>query len=242
MTWLRLDDGFTDHPKVAALSPRAFQAHVTGMAYCARNLTDGFIPARKAKDIAGEALPELVAKPRQGKPLWTKTGTEYEIHDYLDYNPTRESVLAERARNTERKARSRHGVSHGVTPDGTDGVSPNAPVPVSLDPEPIPSREKRNGLPPCLSQEVQYGDAEPVTIASVIRSEMQAKWGMQSPADIGAFDAIVASSCFPGCEGSLDQAYACQDVISKAIEKASGNMRGSMRLIDKIMTEDRGRV
>lgn len=44
MTWVRLDDEFGEHPKIAALSDSALALFVTGLAYCNRNLTDGFIP------------------------------------------------------------------------------------------------------------------------------------------------------------------------------------------------------
>ena len=46
--WLsgRLDDGFPEHPKVQQVGGDAAWLHVCALAYCNRNLTDGFIAAQ----------------------------------------------------------------------------------------------------------------------------------------------------------------------------------------------------
>ena len=56
MTWLRIDDCMPDHPKVDGLSDRAFRAHVTGLCYCARHLTDGNVPQTVADRIARQPV------------------------------------------------------------------------------------------------------------------------------------------------------------------------------------------
>ena len=43
MAWLRIDDGFVEHPKVYDLSDRSFRLHVAAHCYSARNLTDGVL-------------------------------------------------------------------------------------------------------------------------------------------------------------------------------------------------------
>ena len=55
MSWVKLDDRYFDNPKIAALSDSAKVAHLESMTYCARELTDGFIPLKKAKAIAGRS-------------------------------------------------------------------------------------------------------------------------------------------------------------------------------------------
>ena len=45
MVWVKLDDQFTENPKVVQAGPLASWLHVCGLVYCSRNLTDGFIPA-----------------------------------------------------------------------------------------------------------------------------------------------------------------------------------------------------
>lgn len=47
MTWVRLDDGMLDNPKVAAhLGPLGIAMQVAGLLWSARNLTDGIVPSR----------------------------------------------------------------------------------------------------------------------------------------------------------------------------------------------------
>lgn len=82
MSWVRLDDQFTRHPKVARLSDKAFRAHVDALCYCACFLTDGYIPANEVK-ARGKVLAELTLE------LWARYENGYVIHDYLDYNLSR---------------------------------------------------------------------------------------------------------------------------------------------------------
>jgi hypothetical protein len=46
MSWVRLDDSFPEHPKVIALTDAAFRAHVRGLCYAGRFLTDGLTRRR----------------------------------------------------------------------------------------------------------------------------------------------------------------------------------------------------
>lgn len=94
MTWVRLDDEFPENPKIAALTPEAFRAHVLALCYCSRNLTDGYMPAQVAQMFAGSKrqVTEL-AKAN----LWEPDGNGgFNVHDYLEYNPTRRYVLEQR--------------------------------------------------------------------------------------------------------------------------------------------------
>jgi len=127
MGWLRLDDGFTDHPKVAGLSALAFRAHVEGLVYCARYLTDGLVPKAKGPSSA-RVIAELE---RAG--LWTATRGGYRIHDYLDWNPSRADADAKRA------AKSMAGAKGAASRwQGQSHSRGNAPVPV---PVPVPKEQ-----------------------------------------------------------------------------------------------------
>ena len=46
MSWVRLDDEFPDHKKVAGLSNDAFCLHVTAMCWVAKWQTDGKLPGK----------------------------------------------------------------------------------------------------------------------------------------------------------------------------------------------------
>lgn len=128
MAWLRLDDGFGEHPKIDALSDTAFRLHVCGMAYSARNHTDGLIPLDKVRRLIPRyrqtALQELL-----DTGLWKPVlDGAFTIHDFLDYNPSREQVMADRKRNADRQAAWREGRRNGVT-NGVSNAAPTRPDP-----------------------------------------------------------------------------------------------------------------
>lgn len=129
MTWVRLDDLMPDHPKVAPLSNRAFRVHIHGLCYSARALTDGYIPAIIAHRLCPggrRAADELVEAG-----IWARIGDGYEIHDFSEYQQSREHVLEQRAKTADRVARWRDMKRdrNGVTTPVSNGVSNAAPDP-----------------------------------------------------------------------------------------------------------------
>jgi hypothetical protein len=120
MTWVKLDDGFCDHPKVALLPLKARWTHLHGLCYCNRFLTDGFIPVEIAHRWEGAGACATLVE----KGLWLLHEGSYEISGYLEWNPSKDDVqeqrrLAEerRAADTDRKRRVR--AESGRTNDGT---------------------------------------------------------------------------------------------------------------------------
>ncbi len=109
MTWVRLDDGFAEHPKIAALSDGALALWITGLSYCNRNLTDGFIPRGvgygQLRYCDGNAVPAIRELESLG--MWTETDGGWEVHDYLDYQPSKADVLS--LREARKAAGSRGG-------------------------------------------------------------------------------------------------------------------------------------
>ena len=131
MVWAKLDDEILDNPKIVNAGVFGFALHIAGIAWCARNLTDGKIPAAKVRALlmldrvnidtanplalidgprsmsGDEGLDALlVADHLVACGLWRTIAGGYEINDYLDYNPSREKVLAERARGAKRAKES----------------------------------------------------------------------------------------------------------------------------------------
>jgi hypothetical protein len=104
MTWFRIDDGLSDHPKWLATPPAARGLWVTAGAWCSKHLTDGLVPTH--------VLPMLGGKPKDARDLiaaglWVKVPDGWQIHDFLDRNPSREKVEAERAAARKRVADAR---------------------------------------------------------------------------------------------------------------------------------------
>ncbi len=103
MSWVRLDDGLSDNPKLVGLSDRAFRVYINGLCYCARNLTDGLVPVGATRSLGATPrhVAELVAAGR-----WEQHENGWMVHDYLKYNPTREQA---EQRQQRRKAAGRLG-------------------------------------------------------------------------------------------------------------------------------------
>ena len=103
MAWGALDDGFYDHPKVSALGPYMLACiglHALAISYCNRHLTDGLIPKDEIPRLAGD-LSHLLSEGHPWKlverlvavNLWEENGSNFAIHDYLDYNRSRRHVM-----------------------------------------------------------------------------------------------------------------------------------------------------
>ncbi len=141
MAWLKIDDQYLFHPKVieAGLEGRAL--HMASMTYCAGQLTDGFIPlsvlgllgAMAGLPDANEAAVTLVAVG-----LWDEWGEGWRVHDYLDYNPTRETVTAKRAESKERMRQLR-GLRSPDVRANKERTSPDVQRLPSPSPSPGPS-------------------------------------------------------------------------------------------------------
>ena len=134
MTWLRLDDGFADHPKVKRLSDRALRLHLAGMLRCAYWLSDGRIDGDEVRRLLPRVTPATVAELVDAG-VWEVVEGGYAVHDWLDYNPPREQFLAERKRNAERQRKWKAGraATDAVTNAVSNGVAngaPSRPVPL----------------------------------------------------------------------------------------------------------------
>jgi hypothetical protein len=154
MSWVRLDDGFADHPKVSELDDRAFRIHIWALWYSARHLTDGFIahealagcPLVSRRYTLDRAQASLI-----GARLWKRRKRGIQIRDFLEFNPSRAQVLDKRQQNADRQARYRErhkqprnasrnasraeGVTHTPTPPqkAGNGTAPLGSVPLPLD-------------------------------------------------------------------------------------------------------------
>jgi len=103
MTWVKLDDGFPEHPKAVGLSDAALACWVRGLCYASRNLTDGGVPTPALRLVGTrKAATELVAAG-----LWDETPDGWFVHDYGEHQRTRDEVETQREQNRERARVSR---------------------------------------------------------------------------------------------------------------------------------------
>jgi len=105
MPWFKVDESFANHPKVTNAGNAAIGLWVRCGTYAAQYLTDGHIPANIARTYGKPR--EVTALLEAG--LWVpcEDGDGYVMPDYLDYNPSKEQVLAERAANRVRQQNRR---------------------------------------------------------------------------------------------------------------------------------------
>ena len=142
MTWVRVSDDFMDHPKVIELgadAPVAVTLWLAGLGYCNRYLTDGHLPAGIVPRLT--ALPpgdlKRAADALVSVNLWELREGGYQVHEYAEYQWSRERVLAERTANRERQARWRDEHGNGVTNGVSNGERNGRPIPIPT-PSPIP--------------------------------------------------------------------------------------------------------
>lgn len=114
MPWFRLDDSFHSHPKVIAAGNEAVGLYVRCGTHAAEHLTDGFVGKETVALYGDDAL----AAKLTGVRLWHRARGGWTIHDYLDYNPSREQVERERKATAERQRRYRSATSGSTVENG----------------------------------------------------------------------------------------------------------------------------
>lgn len=155
MTWLRLDDGFDQHPKFAGWSVDNRWSWLQVMLYCARFQTKGRLP----NDLS--LMPRTVTKRLLKKAVesgWLdpqEDGTLV-IHDWAVYNPSPDAERMRLRRQAERMANAEANDSR--TEDRTNGRTDTArktnprgrasapvPGPSPKNPPPFPSEKEGEG-------------------------------------------------------------------------------------------------
>jgi hypothetical protein len=147
VSWVRLDDGFAEHPKVARLDDRAFRLLVWCLCYSARQLTDGFVDdqALRRSPFGARATRLVVTLGRLADAgLIKRVEGGIEIHDFGDYNPDRASVLKKREQARERQARwLEKKKKNQPSNNASTNASPNA----NPHPDPAPKGAGREAPP-----------------------------------------------------------------------------------------------
>lgn len=167
VTWVRLDDSFAQHPKVVAAGPLAMAMQVAALCYCNKNLTNGFVPWSTARSLISwqflepddgnghriskvavtcgmrgdDVNSEYVIVQLLEAGMWDEVPNGYMIHDYGDYQPSREQVEQEREATRQRVTKHRNGKGNAVTNGKVTPMkrtSNNPPVPETRDPYPYP--------------------------------------------------------------------------------------------------------
>lgn len=117
MTWFKVDDSFYDHPKVFDLPDSAVALWTRAGCWAARNLTDGFVPARMPARLCDDHDSAVRALIDRG--LWKRTRGGYQFHDWDAYQPSSDDVKNLRAKRAE--AGRRGGLAKAARERGGQG-------------------------------------------------------------------------------------------------------------------------
>jgi hypothetical protein len=135
MAWIRLEQNCISHPKVAPLSNGAFRLWVHAIAYSNQHGLDGILNKAAIVPIAGptKAKKNVLrhAKELVGARLWHDRGSHWEIHDYLDYQPSAEQIaeMSEKKRSAGQKGgRAKASRSGGSATAPREAQPTNQPV------------------------------------------------------------------------------------------------------------------
>jgi hypothetical protein len=130
MSWVKLDDGFAEHPKIAKVGPIGAWLQIQALCYCNPNLTDGFVPMA----VAYTFVPRTRSYPAKqcvtlivDAGLWERVPGGYRIHDYERYQPSKAEVLRTRQQHV---ARQQKYLERKRSDRVIDAVIDASPVPV----------------------------------------------------------------------------------------------------------------
>mgnify|MGYP001591639902 CR=1 FL=1 len=93
MAWVRIHDAALTHPKLTGLVTltHPFTLWVWGLSYCQTHLTDGLIPRAAVPLACKRAMQQLL-----DRRLWEHHDLWYKVHDYLDWNDSKDVVITAR--------------------------------------------------------------------------------------------------------------------------------------------------
>lgn len=128
MPWVRIDENALEHPKIAALSDGAFRLWVQGLAHCQKYLTDGYIADLALRGLRAYS-PKRKAALMEAE-LWHASETGIRVHDFLEWNDSREHVMAARqlARERLQKHREKRVAPSVSSPSGNGYRNAHTPV------------------------------------------------------------------------------------------------------------------
>lgn len=135
MAWARIDDKFLDNPKVRKAGKEATYLYVSGLVYSSSQLTEGFV----SDDALGLVAYKGFIKNEQTHAatlvecgLWDRVEGGWQIHDYLEYNPTKQQI--EQAREKKATAGSKGAQARWQNDSKADGKTIADAIPSAITP------------------------------------------------------------------------------------------------------------
>lgn len=106
MPWIKLDDQWMNHPKIIKAGRDARDLWLASLTWCGQYLTDGYFPTELLPNLCVVAGVDVAncqtfASTLLEVCLWEMIDGQYHVHDYLDYNPSKEQAEATKMARTE---------------------------------------------------------------------------------------------------------------------------------------------
>jgi general stress protein YciG len=136
MPWFKVDDSFYDHPKVFDAPDCAVALWTRAGTWSARNLTDGFVPAKLPARLCDD--PDTAIRELTDRGLWRRAKGGYQFHEWTDYQPSAEKVRDLRQKRADAGRKGGQVSKPGSKPEASasqfakQNGTPSRPVPSRL--------------------------------------------------------------------------------------------------------------
>ncbi len=159
--WVKLHDGWDEHPKILSVTEPAVMLWIKAITYCNRNRTHGFVPRGALHKLSAnperEALADELADVRvpgcRGG-LFDRDGLNFRVHDYEVYQPSQDTDAARgqspSALSRTRSEAGKKGAAHRwhgkpLAPDGNEPHATDGTLPMANDAEADGNRMAKDG-------------------------------------------------------------------------------------------------
>lgn len=185
--WAKFDDSYFENRKIRRVPGPARFLHMAAIVHCSQLESDGFflksdlslIAAKAGVDTADAMVAKLIEEN-----LLHDRGESYEVHDFLDYNPSHSELEAKRKSGAKRLRNWRsngkrntvgNATSNAVTPLISNGVCTGCPDPdLSLRDPTIPEKKEdpvTNTVCNSVTERRPIGH-DLITMFGIVRSEV----------------------------------------------------------------------
>ncbi len=124
--WVRVETRFPSHPKVLDVGPLGEALWLRGLCYAGEHLTDGFVPTSYLKRM-GDMKALAVAERLVAAGLWSACEGGYLIHEYLQWQQSREEIEDIRSKRVEAGRRGGKQKASNLLAKGQQAAGKNVP-------------------------------------------------------------------------------------------------------------------
>jgi hypothetical protein len=223
MTWFKVDDGLHSHRKAVRAGVPAMGLWVLAGSWCADHLSDGFIPDYMAARLDPDCEQNAARLVDVGLWVTAERGGDkgWQFHDWVEQQPTREQVLAERKANAARQERFRQranakraAAAEAATPTResrqtntvsnavTDGVTNGPVTPTRPDPtRPTTSNEVVEGPPQASAATTRSSTKGTRIPKDFYATDEMIQWARENTPNVGAAETAAFIDHFTGAAG-----------------------------------------